>query len=183
MSMASRFHTRTASSYLTRRPVWPNSAARQRKRLAPACRRAQPPLLNHGSPVDDQSSADRRYHQPGLGPGLRLRAWARDAGTAWRLRVTVRLGPVRGELERPGPGHLHGRWRPLPQTPFRGLFGDLRRDHPQAPPAALPKPGLQHAEWRDRALVPAGAAGNRRRTGDDNDSDVLPRAVFASDPR
>ncbi len=128
-----------------------------------------------------------------------------ETAPCWRKRVVARRGiafvhgpamrealqqhgsladwdDVRGELERSGPGHLHGRWRALSEAPPRGVCRRRARHPPQAAPAALPEPRLQRAEWRHRALVRAGAAGDRRRPEHDDDPADVPRAVRAADP-
>ena len=64
---------------------------------------------------------------------------------------------LRRELERSRGRHLHGRRRPLPPPPLRGLRrGPAGPDRARRAPAALPDARLQHAERRHRALVQAG---------------------------
>ena len=94
------------------------------------------------------------------------------------LRHAGRLAAVRRELERPRGRHLHGRRRPLPPPPLRGLWrGQAGPDRARRASAALPDARLQHAERRHRALVQAGDRGDRRRRLDAHHPRILPRAV------
>ena len=95
-----------------------------------------------------------------------------------RFGTLGRLAAIRRELERSRGRHLHGRRRPLPPPPLRGLWrGQAGPDRARRAPAALPDARLQHAERRHRALVQAGGRGDRRRRLDAHHPGILPRAV------
>ena len=129
-------------------------------------------------------TAARQAHEAGWPPGHR--------GRGLRLRaVATRCARVFGPLaDWPA---FAASWNDLGLDTYMADGGRYRKRrhaafgapagepiHAQAAPAALPEPRLQPAERRHRALVRAGAAGDRRRRQHAHDPGDLPRAVRAA---